>query len=67
MLHHLVCVRGKEAFGLALWIEGKGEREGLKAALGKARAMVRESGYSVYPAPKAQPEVEAKAPLKLAA
>jgi hypothetical protein len=63
-MFELVCVRGKEVFGLSLWAKDT------KEALAKARAMVRESGYAVHPAPserserpKVQPEVAQSLPL----
>lgn len=49
-LHDLVCVRGRETFGLTLCAKD------IKEAMARARAMVRESGYAVHPVPKAHPE-----------
>ena len=60
-LHDLVCVRGKETFGLSLWAKD------IKEALARARATVRESGYAVHPAPKVQPETSPAPVLALAA
>lgn len=59
-LHDLVCVRGKETFGLSLWAKDT------KEALHGARLMLRDTRYAVHPAPKGQPE-QASYTLPLAA
>lgn len=46
----LVCVRGKEVFGLTL------AAKDTKEALARARALLRESGYAAHPAPKVPTE-----------
>lgn len=61
MLHHLVCVRGKDTFGLSLW------EADLSKALAKARRLLSESGYAVHPAPQALPAPREATPLAKAA